>query len=143
MRLHFTQWLTYVMAEILYPVDVFFFCYQKVNIDIEYVTHAVPSTTLTLSLMQGVATSLPIAVNVEDFFRGKRYIMGVYPSILINDFLRLFSKFTISTTTHQHVRIASAQLIGPENGLHGVKIASCLSSKRGVVVSQPDFHTVR
>lgn len=136
------QWLVYVKAEILSPVDKIF-CSQRVNIDVEYVTYAGPSTTLTLSLTQGVATSLPIAVNVEDFFRGKRYLENAYPFVETNELPRLFSKFTISTTTHQHVRIASAQFTGPEKGLHGVKIASCLSSKRGVVVSLPHFSAIR
>lgn len=86
--------------------------------------------------------SLPIAVNVEDFFRGKRYTVNTYHFVIINEFPRLFSKFTISTTTHQHVRIASAQFTGPASGLHGVKITSCLSSKRGVVVSPPDFSAI-
>ena len=55
---------------------------------------------------------------------------------------RLFSKFTVSTTSHQHLRIASAQLEGP-SGLHGVKVAACVSSNRGIIVSGLVFETSR
>ncbi|KIM80718.1 hypothetical protein PILCRDRAFT_821974 [Piloderma croceum F 1598] len=94
---------------------------MKVDIDVEYVTASGPSIIRTLGLTQVVATSLPVTVNVEDYFRGTR----------------LFSKFTVSTTSHQHVRIASAELEYPKTGLHGVKIASCLPSKRGVITVTP------
>lgn len=53
---------------------------------------------------------------------------------------RLFSKFTISTTSHQHVRIASAHLNIPEDGLDGVKIVTPSTKNRPVVVSRdPSF----
>ena len=39
----------------------------------EYVTNAEPEITRTLGLSPMVATSLPVAINVEDFFRGTRY----------------------------------------------------------------------
>ena len=45
---------------------------QKVNIVVEYVTTIEPEITRILSLSRMVATSLPVAINVEDFFRGTR-----------------------------------------------------------------------
>lgn len=47
---------------------------------------------------------------------------------------RLISKFSVSSTSHQHVRIADVSLDLPSGGLDGVKIRSA-SSKRPVVVS--------
>jgi hypothetical protein len=47
---------------------------------------------------------------------------------------RLFSKFTISTTSHQHVRISAAQLQIPDGGLEGVKVVACSPHARSVVV---------
>jgi len=57
-------------------------------------------------------------------------IQAIYDS-----FRRLFSKFTISTTSHQHVRISSARLEGPAVGLDGAKIVGCSAQKSDVVVS--------
>ncbi|KAH7923870.1 hypothetical protein BV22DRAFT_1113164 [Leucogyrophana mollusca] len=94
---------------------------MKINIDVTYSTVEQPSITRTLRTSRVVTVSLPVAVNVEDFFRGKR----------------LFSKFTISTTTHQHVRISSACLEGPEGGLEGVKITGCRPS-HAIVTVTPD-----
>jgi hypothetical protein len=48
---------------------------------------------------------------------------------------RLFSKFTISTTTHQHVRIRSARLEGPKDASNELKIVGCVPQKRDIVVS--------
>lgn len=45
---------------------------QRVNITIEYVTAPDPRLTRALKLTKVVATSLPVAINVEDFFRGTR-----------------------------------------------------------------------
>jgi trafficking protein particle complex subunit 10 len=112
-----------------------------VDINVEYVTSSGPSTTRTLALTQVVAMSLPVAVNVEDFFRGTRYSCGraLEESIVAHNICRLFSRFTVSTTSHRHVRIASAELDGPDTSLHGVKIAGCLSSNRGIVASLYNF----
>ncbi|EGO20910.1 hypothetical protein SERLADRAFT_452051 [Serpula lacrymans var. lacrymans S7.9] len=92
---------------------------MKVAVEINYITtHGVPLMR-TLRAARVVAVSLPISVNVEDFFRGKR----------------LFSKFTVSTTTHQHVRIRSAQLVNPEGELESVKIAGCRPGPQLVTVT--------
>lgn len=41
---------------------------------------------------------------------------------LLKCLLRLISKFMISTTSHQHVRISEARLELPPGGLDGIKI---------------------
>ncbi|KAI6045646.1 trafficking protein particle complex subunit 10 [Pisolithus marmoratus] len=64
-----------------------------------------PTLERTLRTSRIVTVALPIAVNVEDFFRGER----------------LFSRFTISTTTQQHVRISSARLLMPLAAQEGIK----------------------
>ncbi|KAJ7905373.1 trafficking protein particle complex subunit 10 [Mycena olivaceomarginata] len=93
----------------------------KVDVEVEYVTVAEPDITRTLHLARVVATTLPISVNVQDFFRGNR----------------LFSKFTISTTSHQHVRISAAQLQIPDGGLDGLKVVACSPQARSVVTVTP------
>lgn len=45
---------------------------QKVNVTIDYVTTVEPTITRTVQLPRLVLTTLPLAVNVEDFFRGTR-----------------------------------------------------------------------
>jgi hypothetical protein len=85
-----------------------------------------------------VNISLPMIVNVEDFFRGKRYRLvttGIDPPHSRNVFHRLFSKFTLSTPIHQHVRLFSVDLQGPSHGLDGVKITNYLLS-HPIMVSQ-------
>lgn len=111
---------------------------QKVTIAVEYQTSSGSSATRNSTFRQVIATSLPVAVNVEDFFRGTRYDMKglqIYYQTLSRK-PRLFSKYTISTTSHQHIRIASVALEGPSSGLPGVTITGCVSPKRGVVVSR-------
>ncbi|KIJ16879.1 hypothetical protein PAXINDRAFT_162498 [Paxillus involutus ATCC 200175] len=81
----------------------------KIDVKVTYSTALHPTVVRTLRTSRIVTVTLPIAVNVEDYFRGKR----------------LFSKFTISATTPQHVRLFSADLQGPSQGLVGVKISGC------------------
>ncbi|KAF9009438.1 trafficking protein particle complex subunit 10 [Cyathus striatus] len=92
----------------------------KVNIEVDYTTEIEPSLRRVLRLSRALVTTLPIAVNVEDFFRGTR----------------LISKYVVSTLTHQHVRIATASLEAPD-GPEGLKISSCSSKRRGVVTVTP------
>lgn len=104
---------------------------KKINVKVTYNTVLQPTVTRSLRNSIVVNVSLPIAVNVEDFFRGERYIsssMGPDPLYLSNLFHRLFSKFTISAATRQYVRISSADLQGPSHGLKGVNIAKYQSS---------------
>ncbi|KAJ7156089.1 trafficking protein particle complex subunit 10 [Mycena crocata] len=108
--------------ELLLPYsDASAFHAMKIDVEVEYVTAQEPDITRTLHLARVVATTLPISVNVEDFFRGNR----------------LFSKFTISTTSHQHVRISAAQLQMPHGGLDGVNIVACSPQARNVVTVTP------
>ncbi|KAJ7751971.1 trafficking protein particle complex subunit 10 [Mycena metata] len=108
--------------ELLLPYsDASAFHAMKVDVEVEYTTVAEPEITRTLHLNRVVATTLPISVNVQDFFRGNR----------------LFSKFTISTTSHQHVRISAAQLQIPDGGLDGLKVVACSPQARSVVTVTP------
>ncbi|KAK0450746.1 hypothetical protein EV421DRAFT_2050577 [Armillaria borealis] len=83
---------------------------MKVHVEVEYVTKAEPTISRVISVVRSVQVTHPIAVNVEDFFRGTR----------------LFTKFTISTASHQHVRIARVEL-DPSDA--GVKVMSCGSTR--------------
>ncbi|TFK86916.1 hypothetical protein K466DRAFT_586827 [Polyporus arcularius HHB13444] len=94
--------------------------YMKVNITVEYVTTSEPDIRRVLRLSRVVATSLPVAINVEDFFRGTR----------------LFTAFTLSTTSHQHVRVRETQLLS-QGESNGVKITRCMASKPSVVTITP------
>ena len=49
---------------------------QRVNITVEYTTIAEPDVVRTLQLVRFVLTDLPVAINVEDFFRGTRYAIS-------------------------------------------------------------------
>lgn len=112
---------------------------KKIDVKVTYSTISQPTVTRTLKKSHIVNVSLPIAVNVEDFFRGKRFFsksIGLDPLYISNLFHRLFSKFTISTTTRQHVRLSSADLQGPSShGLDGVNITKYRSSQ-AMMVSQ-------
>ncbi|KAG5732737.1 Trafficking protein particle complex subunit 10 [Termitomyces sp. T112] len=94
---------------------------MKITTEVEYLTVPEPSLSRTIRMTQVILTTLPISVNVEDFFRGSR----------------LFSKFTISTTSHQHVRICAAKLMTQKDGLDGVKISSTATKNRSVVTVTP------
>ncbi|KAG5354260.1 hypothetical protein C0989_003777 [Termitomyces sp. Mn162] len=94
---------------------------MKITTEVEYLTVPEPSLSRTIRMTQVILTTLPISVNVEDFFRGSR----------------LFSKFTISTTSHQHVRICAAELMTQKDGLDGVKISSTATKNRSVVTVTP------
>ncbi|KAG2367519.1 trafficking protein particle complex subunit 10 [Suillus spraguei] len=91
---------------------------MKIWLNVTYNTQSSMGVIRTLQTSRVVAVSLPIAVNVEDFFRGKR----------------LFSKFTISATSHQHVRISSTELQGARS-LDGVKISGCRPSRPVMTVT--------
>ncbi|KAI0647217.1 trafficking protein particle complex subunit 10 [Trametes meyenii] len=94
--------------------------YMRVTITVEYTTTAEPDIPRTLRLSRVVPTSLPVAINVEDFFRGTR----------------LFTRFTLSTTSHQHVRVRSTRLL-LQNETDGVKVTSCVAQKPSVVTITP------
>ncbi|KAG7452626.1 uncharacterized protein BT62DRAFT_939661 [Guyanagaster necrorhizus] len=89
---------------------------MKVHLQVEYVTKAEPTISRVISVVRSVQVTHPIVVNVEDFFRGTR----------------LFTKFTISTASHQHVRIARVEL-DPSDA--GVKVVSCGVGSRVITVT--------
>lgn len=91
----------------------------------------------TLVLGSRIPTSLPIAVNVHDFFRGSRYVHMVHKPThlsLKRNCNRLFSKFTISTAAYQHVRLASANLELSEEDAHGLVVRGTLPQRRDITV---------
>ncbi|KAF8162886.1 trafficking protein particle complex subunit 10 [Crassisporium funariophilum] len=100
--------------------DASAFSAMKVNMEVEYTTVDEPTIQRASQFSRVLVTTLPISVNVEDFFRGTR----------------LISKFTVSTTSHQHVRIADASLDLPAGGPDGVGIRSC-THRRPVVTVTP------
>ncbi|EEB89737.1 hypothetical protein MPER_12133, partial [Moniliophthora perniciosa FA553] len=93
----------------------------KLMVEAKYVTASELSVTRTLRSTMNVSVSLPISVNVEDFFRGTR----------------LFSKFTISTLTHQHVRVAGISLDVANKGAGDVSIVSSISRVRPLYTVKP------
>ncbi|CAA7265369.1 unnamed protein product [Cyclocybe aegerita] len=92
---------------------------MKVNLEVEYTTVDEPSISRISHFSRVLITTLPISVNVEDFFRGTR----------------LISKFTVSTTSHQHLRISDASLDLPPGGLDGVEIQPSLKRPRVITVT--------
>ncbi|KAF8638821.1 hypothetical protein AX17_001879 [Amanita inopinata Kibby_2008] len=91
----------------------------RVLIELNYTTISEPAVTRILRTTRVITTTLPFSVNVEDFFRGKS----------------LFSKFTISTTSHQHVRIGTIHLETQANQT-GLRVVSCPTSP-GVMTARP------
>ncbi|KAI0748290.1 trafficking protein particle complex subunit 10 [Daedaleopsis nitida] len=94
--------------------------YMKVSITVEYITTAEPNITRVLHLSRVVPMSLPVAINVQDFFRGTR----------------LFTTFTLSTTSHQHVRVRETQLLSQDES-DGVTVTRCMTAKPNVVTITP------
>ncbi|KAH9048160.1 trafficking protein particle complex subunit 10 [Lactarius hengduanensis] len=74
----------------------------------------------SLSHSSRVPVSLPVAVNVQDFFRGES----------------LFSRFTISATAQHYVRVSSATLESI-NGDKGPSIFGTLSQTREIITITP------
>ncbi|KAI0341805.1 hypothetical protein BDW22DRAFT_1377071 [Trametopsis cervina] len=103
----------------------------KVNITVDYVTAHEPALTRTLRLTRVVLVSLPVTINVEDFFRGTR----------------LFTRFTLATTTHQYIRIKSLELYAEGDGdnlriaksfMHSPKITTVTPAQPGKFLFQLD-----
>lgn len=83
--------------------------------------------------------SLPVTVNVQDLFRGERLLQehsGHVPYSYM--FFRLFSRFTISATEQQYIRVSSATLES-EKDEQGLSIFGTLSQAREVTV-RPQEH---
>ncbi|KAI0093548.1 trafficking protein particle complex subunit 10 [Irpex rosettiformis] len=92
----------------------------KVNIHIDYVTSPEPEITRTLRLTRVVLISLPLTINVEDFFRGTR----------------LFTRFTLSSTTHQYIRVKSLELTADGEG-DDLKITKSLAQNSRITTVTP------
>ncbi|KAF4576476.1 hypothetical protein EYR40_000715 [Pleurotus pulmonarius] len=91
----------------------------RVIIGVDYVTSSEPYVQRTMQGSKSMVTSLPLVINVQDFFRGTR----------------LFSKFTISATTLQSVRVFSVDLV-PSDGT--AQIVKASHSKGAVVTVTPN-----
>ncbi|KZT57215.1 hypothetical protein CALCODRAFT_555435 [Calocera cornea HHB12733] len=85
-------------------------------IDGMYVTEDQPDLVRTLRVTRWVRVTLPMAVNVQDFFRGAN----------------TFSKFTIASDGQQYLRLLGAKLEGTTD-LYDVKTCRNLSSAPTIV----------
>ncbi|KIP08175.1 hypothetical protein PHLGIDRAFT_88626 [Phlebiopsis gigantea 11061_1 CR5-6] len=95
---------------------------MRVNITVDYVTAQESTITRTVHLPRVILTTLPLAVNVEDFFRGTR----------------LFTRFTLSSTSHQHVRIKSTELRSTNADEDGLKIFKGIAPQSRVITVTPE-----
>ncbi|KAF7793103.1 hypothetical protein EIP86_004211 [Pleurotus ostreatoroseus] len=93
---------------------------MRVGVVVDYVTESEPAITRTIRLTRMISTSLPISINIEDFFRGTR----------------LFTRFTLSTTSYQFVRIRKTELVSSD-GDGSVKIRKGSLTNRGIVTVTP------
>jgi trafficking protein particle complex subunit 10 len=103
---------------------------------VDYVTTLEPEITRTLQLARVVLVSLPLTINVEDFFRDTRYTLVLKLCVCVSDhcFYRLFTRFTLSTTSHQYIRIKSLDLaIDSDN--NDLKITKSLIQNSRITVS--------
>ncbi|KDQ16168.1 hypothetical protein BOTBODRAFT_65084 [Botryobasidium botryosum FD-172 SS1] len=82
-----------------------------ITVDVEYSTESGGSLSRKLRRTEQITGSLPLAVNVQDYFRGKR----------------LFSRFTVSSDGRNYLKVLSANL---EGGSSAVRISSCRSQSR-------------
>ncbi|OCH95045.1 hypothetical protein OBBRIDRAFT_788779 [Obba rivulosa] len=101
--------------------DASSYAFMRVDVVVDYVTTSEPNVTRTLKVTRIVPTALPVAINIEDFFRGTR----------------LFTRFTLSTTSHQHIRIRRAELMSTSPGSGGIKVTGCISQSSDVVTITP------
>ncbi|EIN07448.1 hypothetical protein PUNSTDRAFT_144927 [Punctularia strigosozonata HHB-11173 SS5] len=93
----------------------------KVGVKAAYRTVSQADVERTLHLSNILNTTLLVAANVQDFFRGSR----------------LFSKFIISTTSQQVVRLRSVDLELAEGPQSSVRITACKSGHRTVTSIAP------
>ncbi|EMD38446.1 hypothetical protein CERSUDRAFT_153326 [Gelatoporia subvermispora B] len=102
-------------------LDTSSYAFLKVDVAVDYVTTSEPNLTRTLEVTRVVPIALPVEINIEDFFRGTR----------------VFTRFTLSTISHQHIRVRSAELMATEPEGSGIKIVSCTSPKSHVITITP------
>ncbi|KAJ3509402.1 hypothetical protein NLJ89_g5241 [Agrocybe chaxingu] len=109
---------------------------MKVNLEVEYTTVDEPSISRISHFSRVLITTLPVSVNVEDFSGADGASCNVVASDShIDGIPRLTSKFTVSTTSHQHLRISDASLDLPPGGLDGVGIQPSLKRPRVITVT--------
>ena len=89
---------------------------QRIEVEVTYSTTKEPELERVLHLVTSLSPSLPVSVNVQDWFRESR----------------LISTFSVSSTTHQHVRVAETQLIAPETE-ESLKVVPC-AVRKGTIV---------
>lgn len=81
--------------------------------------------TRVFKAIRKISTALPVQVSVMDCFRDKTSVLPSSSSllgVLIERIYRLFSKFTISSTSHLQVRILETKLEGGTGlTIHGAK----------------------
>lgn len=93
---------------------------MQVTIHVTYNTQREPSVDRSLLQSSRVQASLPVTVNVQDFFRGER----------------LFSRFTISAIAQQYIRVSSATLENTKDE-QGLSIFGTLSQTREIITITP------
>lgn len=86
-------------------------------------------------MSQIVPTLLPVAVNVQDFFRATRYSTDVSLARSTAHLApRLFTRFSVSTTSNQHVRIRSAKLVPESDSPGQLRISPCTPRSSDILV---------
>ncbi|RXW22699.1 hypothetical protein EST38_g3139 [Candolleomyces aberdarensis] len=93
---------------------------MRIDVDLSYHTASEPGLERAVHLVSLLSPSLPVSVNVQDWFRESR----------------LISTFSVSSTTHQHVRVAETQLIVPESVDGELKVTPC-SIRQGTITITP------
>ncbi|EJD39309.1 hypothetical protein AURDEDRAFT_71368 [Auricularia subglabra TFB-10046 SS5] len=91
----------------------------KVTAQLDYNSMDSTRPTRALKVTQGVSTSLPVEVKVQDIFRGDM----------------LFSKFTIFTVSSQHITIASTRLEVESDISSPLEIHACASPAASLTVT--------
>jgi hypothetical protein len=107
-----------------------------VLVEVDYEVDSQQLLLRKMQLYRTVTTALPLQVNVQDYFRGNKCVF-VYTanSTIAQRIFRLFSRFTISTTSQQHLRIRSVDLRIEEDGAEtGVSVTSTQSAQRRAMV---------
>ncbi|KAL5529216.1 hypothetical protein ACEPAG_5190 [Sanghuangporus baumii] len=91
----------------------------KIKADLEYETSNESGTVRRLTVERLITLALDLAVNVQDFFRGERLLM----------------KFTISTATHQHIRISSVDLQPSDGDSKNLKVIKNIKPQTSLTVT--------
>ncbi|TFK27359.1 hypothetical protein FA15DRAFT_666419 [Coprinopsis marcescibilis] len=93
---------------------------MRVDTEVDYTTVDEPDLQRIMRFASNISPSLPISVRVQDWFRESR----------------LISSFSVKSTTHQYIRVASARLVVPE-GLKGIQVTPC-NIRQGIITVTPN-----